>query len=141
MACGAIFLYLVNGMRNKIIPYNPELKKLARQLRKQMTFAEVLLWQEIRKRDFGVQFHRQVPVLNYILDFYCHELLLAIEVDGLTHGFEGMEIKDAERQKAIEAYGVEFIRFDDEKVRKHIDQVLMQLYDKEEELKKKYGIL
>ena len=72
-------------MRNKIIPYNQELKLLARQLRKNSTFPEVLLWQNIKQRAYGVQYHRQVPMLNYIVDFYCHEIGLAIEIDGSSH--------------------------------------------------------
>lgn len=76
-------LYL--KMSNKIIPYKPELKFFARQLRKNSTLSEVLLWNKIRKRALGVQFHRQVPMLDYIVDFYCHEIGLAIEVDGKIH--------------------------------------------------------
>ena len=72
-------------MRNKIIPYNPKLKLLARELRKNSTLSEVLLWQNIKQRGYGVQFHRQVPMLDYIVDFYCHEIGLAIEIDGSSH--------------------------------------------------------
>ncbi|CAN5440822.1 hypothetical protein BH23BAC3_BH23BAC3_17010 [soil metagenome] len=72
-------------MPNKILPYDPKLKMLARELRNNMTLCEVLLWQEIRDRKLGVQFHRQVTILRYIVDFYCHELQLAIEVDGQSH--------------------------------------------------------
>lgn len=61
-------------MPNKIHPYNPKLKELARKLRKNMTLGEVLLWQEIRDEKLGYQFHRQTPILNYIVDFFCHEL-------------------------------------------------------------------
>lgn len=60
-------------MANKIIPYRSDLKFLARELRKNSTLAEVILWQSIKKRALGVQFHRQVPMVNYIVDFYCHE--------------------------------------------------------------------
>jgi len=74
-------------MANKIIPYNPKLKALARQLRKNSTLSEVLLWQKIKQKGYGVQFHRQVPLLEYIVDFYCHELKLAIEIDGDSHNF------------------------------------------------------
>ncbi|MCB0506202.1 MAG: DUF559 domain-containing protein, partial [Cyclobacteriaceae bacterium] len=67
-------------MKNRIIPYRKDLKEKARDLRKHSTLAEVLLWQEIKgKRIKGYQFHRQVPMLDYIVDFYCHELALAIE--------------------------------------------------------------
>lgn len=75
-------------MRNKIIPYNPKLKEYARYLRNNSTLSEVLLWQKIKNKSFGVQFHRQVPLLDYIVDFYCHELMLVIEIDGNSHDFK-----------------------------------------------------
>ncbi len=74
-------------MKNRIIPYNPKLKSLARQLRKNSTLAEVLMWKNIKQKALGVQFHRQVPMLNYIVDFYCHEISLVIEIDGSSHDF------------------------------------------------------
>lgn len=86
-------------MPNKIPPYNPKLKELARQLRKNMTLGEVILWQEIRNRKLGVQFHRQVPIKEYIVDFYCHELLLVIEIDGSTRDHPEVAVNDLQRQK------------------------------------------
>ncbi len=110
-------------MRNKIIPYNPELKLLARQLRKNSTLPEVLLWQNIKQRAYGVQFHRQVPMLNYIVDFYCHEIGLAIEIDGSSH--DHRFIYDAKRQGELEAYGIRFLRFSNEDVKKNMFSVLL----------------
>ena len=67
----------------KIYPYNPKLKELARQLRNDSTLSEILLWNELKgKQVEGYDFQRQKPILNYILDFFCHELELAIEIDG-----------------------------------------------------------
>jgi very-short-patch-repair endonuclease len=110
--------------RNDIIPYRQDLKKLARNLRKNMTHAEVLLWQHIRKKQLGVKFHRQVPMLDYIIDFYCHELKLAIEVDGGVHDHPEVSVKDLERQEQIEAYDVLIIRFENKEIKKDIEQVL-----------------
>ncbi len=110
-------------MKNKIIPYNPELKQRARQLRKNSTLPEVLLWQKIKQRAFGVQFHRQVPMLNYIVDFYCHEIQLGIEIDGQSHDFN--DVYDLKRQAEIEAYGVTFLRFSNEEVKKNMFSVLL----------------
>ena len=110
-------------MRNKIIPYNPELKLLARQLRKNSTLPEVLLWQNIKQRGYGVQFHRQVPMLNYIVDFYCHEIGLAIEIDGNSH--DHSFLYDAKRQGEIEAFGITFLRFSNEEVKKNMFSVLL----------------
>ncbi|MEM7185880.1 MAG: endonuclease domain-containing protein [Bacteroidota bacterium] len=108
-------------MRNMIIPYDPKLKKLARELRKHSTLSEVLLWQKIKKRSFGVQFHRQVPLLSYIVDFYCHELMLAIEIDGISH--EHKYEYDVNRQGRLEEYGVRFLRFSDREVKQNMFSV------------------
>ena len=119
-------------MRNKIIPYHPKLKEFARKLRKNSTLAEVLLWKKIKNRSYGVQFHRQVPMLNYIVDFYCHELMLAIEVDGSSHEFKYLE--DLKRQKKLEKYGVNFIRFSNLEIKKEIFSVEMVIQEKVKEL-------
>ncbi|MDZ7660011.1 endonuclease domain-containing protein [Fodinibius sp.] len=110
--------------KNKIIPYNPELKELARNLRKNMTHAEVLLWQKIRRKSLGYQFHRQVPMLEYIVDFYCHELKLAIEVDGGAHEHPETSVNDLTRQKEIESYNVHFLRFDNKEIKQDINSVI-----------------
>ena len=109
-------------MANKIIPYNPKLKALARQLRKNSTLTEVLLWQKIKQRGYGVQFHRQVPLLEYIVDFYCHELMLVIEVDGDSHDFK--DEYDGKRQEKLETQGITFLRFSDVDVKQNIFSVL-----------------
>ncbi|WP_417874405.1 endonuclease domain-containing protein [Xanthomarina gelatinilytica] len=119
-------------MANKIIPYRSDLKFIARELRKNSTLAEVILWQNIKKRALGVQFHRQVPMVNYIVDFYCHEIGLAIEIDGSIHDHSFLE--DAKRQGEIEAYGVTFIRFTNEEVKKDLLNVLLAIEDKVKEL-------
>lgn len=115
-------------MRNKIIPYNPKLKELARTLRKNSTLAEVLLWKNIKQRALGVQFHRQVPMLNYIVDFYCHEIGLAIEIDGSSHDFN--YFNDAERQGKLEKYGVHFLRFSNEDVLQNMFSVSLSIEEK-----------
>ena len=118
--------------RNKIIPYNPKLKSFAKHLRKNSTLSEVLLWEEIKNRALGVQFHRQVPIDNFIVDFYCHELFLAIEVDGDSHDFKYEE--DLFRQQKLEGLGVQFIRFSDSDIKRDISNVLLCLERKVEEL-------
>lgn len=119
-------------MPNKIIPYRPELRDLARSLRKNSTLSEVILWQNIKKRALGVQFHRQVPMLDYIVDFYCHEIGLAIEIDGSSHDHKFLY--DARRQGRLEKEGVQFIRFTDEEVKKELFSVLLALEEKVKEL-------
>ena len=112
--------------RNSIIPYRPDLKQKARELRSNSTLSEVLLWQEIKdKKMLGYQFHRQVPMLNYIVDFYCHELKLAIEIDGDSHEYKVSY--DRLRQKELEAYEVHVLRFEDLDVKKRINFVLDEI--------------
>jgi hypothetical protein len=110
---------------NKIIPYEPHLKVLARELRKNSTLSEVLLWNKIKNKVFGVEFHRQVPLRRYIVDFYCHELMLAFEIDGNSH--IGKEVEDILRQKELETDGVRFLRFDDLEVKKDMNSILRKI--------------
>jgi very-short-patch-repair endonuclease len=112
--------------RNKIIPYNQALKDLARKLRKESTLSEILLWKEIKARQIlGCQFHRQVPIDNYIVDFYCHELFFAIEIDGISHARK--ENYDEKRQQRLESLGVRFLRFDDLEIKFQMESVLSRI--------------
>jgi very-short-patch-repair endonuclease len=122
-------------MKNKVLPYNPKLKELARKLRKQGVLSEVLLWKKIKQKSLSVEFHRQVPIDNYIVDFYCHELMLAIEVDGNSHNFEEVEQNDLVRQAKLESLGVTFVRFKDIEVKQSMNEVIRILQVKIEELK------
>jgi very-short-patch-repair endonuclease len=88
-----------------------------------MTLAEVLLWNELkRKQMLGYDFHRQKPIDQYIVDFFCPKLSLVLEIDGASH--EGKQKEDAKRQKEIERYGVSFLRFSDSEVKQNLDGVL-----------------
>jgi very-short-patch-repair endonuclease len=109
----------------KILPYNPRLKTLARQLRNNSTLSEVLLWQNIKGKSYGYEFHRQVPIDEFIVDFYCHELKLAIEIDGNTHDYNFDN--DEKRQEKIESIGIAFIRFRDIDVKRNMNDVLRAL--------------
>ena len=100
-------------MKRKIIPYNPKLKELAKKLRQNMTFSEVKLWNELKSGQLmGYDFDRQRPIGNYIVDFFCKDLQLALEVDGITHLDEKVIEKDKIRQEDLEELGVYFLRFD-----------------------------
>ena len=122
-------------MKNKIIPYNSTLKVLARELRNNSTKTEVILWNKIKKKSLGVEFHRQVPIDEYIVDFFCHELLLVIEIDGATHYYNFK--KDEIRQKKLESFGLKVIRFDDRDVRYALNDVLRAIELTIEEMKDK----
>jgi very-short-patch-repair endonuclease len=111
--------------KNTILWYNPKLKMLARQLRKNSTLAEIILWKSIKGKALDYEFHRQVAVNEFIIDFYCHELKLAIEVDGYTHDYNFEN--DYIRQKKLESFGITFVRFTDEDVKRHINDVIRAL--------------
>jgi len=123
-------------MKNKIIPYNPKLKEYARQLRNNSTLSEVLLWQKIKNKALGVQFHRQIPLNEYIVDFYCHELQLAIEIDGDSHLYK--YDYDLRRQGELELLGVSFIRFSDTDIKQNMFSVELSLEQFIYELKEKH---
>lgn len=120
--------------RNTLIPYDKRMKFIARKLRKKMTFSEVLLWKQIRRRKLGVQFHRQVPMDKFVVDFYCHEIMLAIEIDGSSHNNPQSIKYDEERQRILESYGVKFFRIPDREVKQNLDWVVRYLEAKVKEL-------
>jgi very-short-patch-repair endonuclease len=110
------------------LPYDPRLKALARELRNASTLSEVMLWQQLKKKQRGgCDFHRQKPVDIYILDFFCPELMLAVEIDGKSHRLKGVE--DDYRQRRLEALGVRFLRFDDIMVKRNLGGVLQAIDD------------
>ncbi len=119
----------------KIIPYNPDLVSLAKKLRKNMTLGEIALWREIKGKKIGFQFSRQIPIDQFIVDFYCKDLRLAIEVDGSIHFKEGHPERDEKRQRPLESLGVKVIRFSDTDVKNNLSQVLDEIQDEIEKLK------
>lgn len=98
---------------------------LARQLRMNSTKTEIILWKHIMGKVTGYKFHRQLPIDEYIIDFYCHELNLALEVDGYTHDYNYEN--DLQRQNRLNSLGIRVIRFSDDDVKKHLDDVLRAL--------------
>lgn len=109
--------------RKTIIPYNPKLKMLARELRNNSTLSEVLLWRHLNKKQMrGYDFDRQKPIDNFIVDFYCNELMLAIEIDGVSH--ENRHEEDDIRQSRLESLGIRFLRFYDSDVKGNMQGVV-----------------
>ena len=96
-----------------------------------MTKEEACLWKYVLRagKMKGFQFRRRRPVLNYIGDFMCKELMLVIEVDGITHHFEEVIKNDERRQKALETAGFTVLRFTDDEVLKNINAVHNYLKD------------
>lgn len=112
-------------MKRKIIPYKPYLKELARKLRNNSTHAEIRLWKELRGKFLGqYDFHRQKPIDNYILDFFCVELMLGIEVDGSSHDQEEVILKDTIREQELNKLGIKVLRFTDRQVFTEMPNVL-----------------
>ncbi|MBL7075812.1 DUF559 domain-containing protein [candidate division KSB1 bacterium] len=108
--------------------YNPKLKALSRRLRRKGTLSEVLLWMQIKGGQIkGYKFTRQKPMGNYIVDFYCGRLRLAIEIDGISH--EDKFKEDKIRQKEIEKQGVKFLRFYDSDIKNNMEGVIAVIRD------------
>jgi very-short-patch-repair endonuclease len=93
-----------------------------------MTFSEVKLWNELKNgKMMGYDFDRQRPIGNYIVDFYCKDLKLALEVDGITHLDEKVILKDEMRQDELEMLGVNFLRFDALLIVNKVESVLKEI--------------
>ncbi len=96
-----------------------------KKLRQEQTEAEFLLWRRLKaKRFLGLKFRRQHPLPPYILDFYCPELNLCIELDGYFHAFDGADQKDKKRQNFIESKGIKVIRYPNTYIKQNLDDVL-----------------
>ena len=100
-------------------------RDFARTLRRRQTSAEDLLWQQLRGRRLGLKFRRQVPIAGYIVDFFCFDAKLVIELDGRQHAIEAEY--DARRTAELEAHGVTILRFRNEAVRDDLGGVLARI--------------
>ena len=88
-----------------------ELKETRRLLRRNQTYTEKIVWMYLRnRRTDGYKFRRQYSVDQFVLDFYCPELKLAIELDGSVHDVPEQKLYDEERQNYIEQFGIRFVR-------------------------------
>lgn len=105
--------------------YKSNLKETSRDLRKNLTEAEKLLWSKIRRRQINsFQFYRQRPILNYVVDFYCPVARLAIEIDGGQHFEERNIIKDKIRDEELRKLNIKILRFTKLDVLRNIDSVI-----------------
>jgi very-short-patch-repair endonuclease len=116
--------------------YNrPSEKEKRRELRRNMTKAEVLLWIQLKnKKLLGQRVLRQYSVGSYVLDFYIPRLKLAIEVDGATHITDEEQEYDWHRQREIENLGIRFLRFTNPEVHGDMSNTLQMIKDKVKEL-------
>jgi len=102
----------------------PRTTRMARQLRRKMTLPEVILWRALRCHESGLKFRRQHPTGPYILDFYCSDARLAIEVDGEAHSRGDQPSRDAARDQWLEVCGVTTLRISATEVLNDADAVL-----------------
>lgn len=117
------------GLGGIIKPYNPNLKPNARILRSNMTDAERLLWSKLRhKQILNLQFYRQKPLANFIVDFYCAAGNLVIELDGSQHFTAEHQAKDEQRDQVLQAMGLTVLRFNNHQVLTEIDAVLAVIF-------------
>jgi very-short-patch-repair endonuclease len=106
----------------------PEHVRRARELRRKLTPAEVILWRELRGRRFSnYKFRRQRPIGSFIADFYCHEAKLIVELDGQTH--IGREDYDGRRQSELQGWGLKVLRFWNTAVYDDLECVLEAIFD------------
>jgi very-short-patch-repair endonuclease len=85
-----------------------------RSLRNNTTYCEKIVWLHLRKRQLGYRFLRQYSVDHFVIDFYCPELKLAVELDGDVHNLPEQKEYDIARQKYLEKFGIKFIRITNE---------------------------
>ncbi|MFA7204534.1 MAG: DNA methyltransferase, partial [Candidatus Caldatribacteriota bacterium] len=111
------------------LPYNPNLKQKARELRKARNLSEVLLWKQIKNKQLlGLDFDRQKIIGDYIVDFYCKNLGVVIEIDGLSH--DGKIEYDARRDEYFKGLGLKIIHLSDLDVKKNLEGVVDFLKNK-----------
>jgi cyclase len=109
---------------------SPLIFENAKQLRENMTAAEMSLWLHLREGLSGYKFRRQHPIGVYIADFYCHKAKLIIELDGSIHNQEDVKKNDVARQKNLEKWGYTVIRFTNDEVFKQLELVVKKILDK-----------
>lgn len=121
--------------------YNKSTEKQKRSnLRNQMSWAEAILWSKLRRRQIaGFKFRRQYSVGPHVLDFFCPDAKLAIEIDGNSHFQENAAEYDGKRQAAIEQLGIRFLRFTNQEIHKNLFEVLERIGETLEKADKPTG--
>lgn len=111
-------------MKKHLPRYSQNLIPVARKLRREMSDAEKKHWSVLRGKQLGSKFRRQVPFGKYVLDFYCHEEKLDIELDGSQHYTEEGKACDTIRDQRLQEQGIEVVRFSNLEVLQNIDSVM-----------------
>jgi len=124
------------------IKYNPQLKEIARQLRNNSTKAEIKLWHHLKGKQLrGYDFHRQKPIGNYIVDFFCNKLMLVIELDGYTHGFKEVFERDKLKEQSLQELEITILRFKDEDIINNIEGVIAYIEEYIQGLENKHPFI
>ena len=119
----------LGGISPTVIKYNRRLKDKARRLRTQMTDSERALWERLRHKQVqSVQFYRQKPIGNYIVDFYAPKAQLVVEVDGSQHMESQQVARDLQRDAFLASQGLRVLRFHDLQVLKEIEGVMEAIF-------------
>jgi very-short-patch-repair endonuclease len=112
----------------------PPLLKRAREMRQPQTPAETTLWRALRNRNLKYKFRRQHPIENFIIDFYCAQAKLCIEIDGASHLEAAQMEYDAARTAYLQESGYQLIRFTNDDVRYNLDAVVDSIVKKIESI-------
>jgi very-short-patch-repair endonuclease len=110
-----------------VIPYNSNLKEISKNLRSKPTEAERHLWKRLKLKHLGYVFHRQKPIGDYIVDFYCPKARLAIEVDGGYHSTADTVGNDKVRDEIMRNLGITVLRFYNSEVLNDADEVVKRI--------------
>ncbi|MBZ9728702.1 endonuclease domain-containing protein [Salegentibacter sp. JZCK2] len=108
---------------------------IARKLRQNMTSSEKMLWEHLNNNQLGYKFRRQHPLQSFIVDFYCHQFKLVIEIDGGYHNSKKQKVADQEREELLQFQELHILRFTNEEVVENIQKVIEQILKKMDELK------
>ena len=107
----------------------PSILRTAAILRKNMTLAEKILWKKLRDRKiFDFKFRKLHPVWIFIVDFYCHEYKLVIEIDGEIHNEEELIEHDLNRNAELNKFGLKVLRFTNDQILFNIDSVITEIH-------------
>jgi very-short-patch-repair endonuclease len=115
-------------VRSPTLHNRPELLERRRELRASLTLAEALLWKHLQRRQLDRwKFRRQHSVGRYVLDFYCPNARLGIELDGAAHDHDAAQVSDLRRTTWLEAAGIRIVRFENRDVLGNVEGVLSEI--------------
>lgn len=105
-----------------------DIKKIRKNLRQSMPKGEKMLWQKLRRKNLGYTFKRQYSIQRFVVDFYCAELRLAIEIDGITHEIPERAKKYKEKEQLLEKLDIQLERFTSDQVAESLDNVVETIF-------------